>query len=308
MNGVSYVAPINEVTAATMTPIVELNANFLAIIPYGYLRPSNPKVHFNTDRQHWGETKDGVEKTIEYAAANGLQVMIKPHIWVIGQGWAGDFDLEDESDWKLWEEGYRDYILTFAAVAEANNVKLYCIGTEFRKAVVKREQFWRKLISEVREVYSGQITYAANWDNYENVKFWNELDFIGIDAYFPISDQKTPTIEVLNKNWVSIKDKLAGFSSKQKKQIIFTEFGYQSRDFAADGHWKHEGEELSINLTAQAAAYEAIFQSFWKEEWYAGGFLWKWHSDHTNIGGINCDEYTPQNKPSENTIKEYFSR
>ncbi len=306
INGVSFVAPVRQVDAEVLVPIQELNANWVAVIPYSYIRPSVGRVNFGHGRQHWGETVEGTIKTVEYARQKGLKAMIKPHVWVIGQGWAGDFELSTEQEWNTWENSYKEYIMTFAKVADSLNVPMFCIGTEFRKAVVKRSSYWKQLISDVRKVYHGQLTYAANWDNYQNVPFWNEVDYIGIDAYFPLSSEQTPTIEKLNALWSPIKDDLKRLSTTFNKPILFTEFGYESKDFNTDGHWKYNSDTLNINLEAQSTAYEAILQSFWKEPWFTGGFLWKWHSNDKMVGGPNCKQYTPQNKPAEITVRRYF--
>eukprot|EP00959_Pyramimonas_sp_CCMP1952_P095295 1992706-Pyramimonas_sp.AAC.1 len=53
-----------------------------------------------------------------------------------------------------------------------------------RSAVVREE--WKKLVADVRGVFSSRITYAANFDEYSEVDWWQHLDMIGINAYFPL--------------------------------------------------------------------------------------------------------------------------
>ncbi|HNP17631.1 MAG TPA: hypothetical protein PKL31_04275 [Fulvivirga sp.] len=306
IDGVSFVAPRHEITSSALDPIVSINAKWLAIIPYAFSQAGKPGVNFNHSHQWWGEGLEGVAATVQMAHMKNLKVMIKPHIWVRGQGWAGDFDLETEEDWQSWEKDYSKYILAYAHLADSLEVELFCIGTEYRKAVTKRPDYWRQLIAQIRGFYKGKITYAANWDNYENIEFWPDLDFIGIDAYFPISEDITPSVGNLEKGWQMQKHLLNDFSNTFNKPILFTEFGYQSVDYTADGHWKHDQDTLSVNMAGQANAYEALFNTYWNEEWFAGGFLWKWHSEHKAIGGPDCKEFTPQNKPAEAIIKKYF--
>lgn len=95
--------------------------------------------------------------------------MLKPQVY-IGGGWIGDMDFDTEEKWKEWEKNYRDYIMDFVDVAAKHNVELFCVGTEYSIAVVKREKFWRELIKEIRKSYKGQLTYSANWDSYEKQK------------------------------------------------------------------------------------------------------------------------------------------
>ena len=57
-------------------------------------------------------------------------------------------------------------------------------------------QHWWELIANIRQSYSGQLTYAANFDNYQEVYFWDQLDLIGINAYFPLRElQEQPDQE-----------------------------------------------------------------------------------------------------------------
>ncbi|MTI39505.1 glycoside hydrolase family 113 [Fulvivirga lutimaris] len=308
INGVSFVAPRNEISADVLMPLQKINTGWMAVIPYAFTRPEEGKVHFNHTRQHWGESIYGAAKTIEMARAMNIKSMVKPHVWVRGQGWAGDFELENEEKWDAFEDSYTDYILAYAKMADSVNAELFCIGTEFRKAVMQRPAYWEGLIKKVRQVYKGKVTYAANWDNFENVTFWNQLDYIGVDAYFPISEEKTPSRNQLIESWTENKKQLQKLSKQYDKPVLFTEFGFQSVDFTADGHWKYDQDTLAVNHQAQANAFDATFDAFWKEDWFAGGFVWKWHSNHGTIGGIECKEFTPQNKQAEGVIKEWFGK
>ena len=61
-----------------------------------------------------------------------------------------------------------------------------------------------------------------------------------------------------------------------------------------------------VNLQAQTNATKALFKTFWNEDWFAGGFIWKWYHNHENAGGENNSRFTPQNKPVEAIIKEQY--
>ena len=308
VNGVSFVAPSRYIDQNIMTPVLDTKSNWIAITPYAFSSGNSPTINYNYSQQWWGERKEGTIATIQYAQALKLKVMLKPHVWVRGQGWTGDFKLDSNEDWEKWEKSYSDYILPLAKIANSLNVEMLCIGTEYRKAATLRPKFWRKLIVEVRKIYSGKVVYAANWDNYKNVVFWDQLDFIGIDAYFPLSSKRTPSVEELNKNWLGIKSEIKNFSKKWNKPILFTEFGYQSIEYTTDGHWKYNQDTLSVNLQNQVVAYQSIFDTFWEEPWFHGGFLWKWHSNHSRAGGVENKRFTPQNKPAQKTIRDWYGR
>ena len=74
--------------------------------------------------------------------------------------------------------------------AQAQGVELMCVGTELTSSV-RYEARWREVIARVRSVYEGPLTYAANWhDEYLDIKFWDALDYAGLDPYFPLSDKE----------------------------------------------------------------------------------------------------------------------
>ena len=47
---------------------------------------------------------------------------------------------------------------------------------------------------------------------------------------------------------------------------------------------------------------------FWKEDWFAGGFAWKWFHKHSEVGGGNNNRFTPQNKPGEETLRKLYKQ
>ncbi len=306
INGVNFVSTPYPVDESNFQPIVDINANFVAAIPYSFTRGRTPNVSFNTPSQWYGETVAGTINIIEEAKKKGLKTMIKPHIWVMGDGWAGEFELTNEKDWKKWEAGFDDYILTYAKLADSLDVDVFCMATEFRKVVEKRPQYWDQLILKIRKVYNGKLTYAANWDNYDKVQFWDQLDYIGIDAYFPLKHIATPTVNELVYAWSPVKKLLKDLSDKHKKPLLFTEYGYQSVDFGAGRHWDIDVRNLEPNEITQKNAYEAMYQVFWDEDWVAGGFLWKWFPEHQESGGKQNKRFTPQNKEAQKIISKYY--
>jgi homoserine trans-succinylase len=65
-----------------------------------------------------------------------------------------------------------------------------------------------------------KLTYAANWDDFDKVPFWNELDYIGIDAYFPLSDATTHRCWNLDA-WQQHIKKIEKLQAKTKKNTLY---------------------------------------------------------------------------------------
>lgn len=309
VNGVNFVSPAKPVKNDCFTHLNNIGAQWVALNPFAFSEPGKPNVFHDLKWQWWGEKKEGTEVMTRLASNEGLNVCIKPHIWVKGQGWPGDFTLETEAEWRQWEKDYKGYVLGLLEVAIQHNTKMFALGTEVRIAARERPAFWRHLVREIRAQYNGKLTYAANWDNYQSIPFWQDLDYIGVDAYFPLLEAPNPTVEELVAAWQPHVKELEAFSKKMGKPILFTEYGYRSvpkttwKQWEIEEHWNFSG---ASNETAQNRAYEAIYKAFWDKPWFAGGFLWKWYDDYPSAGGPNNTDYTPQNKSAEKVILKWY--
>ncbi len=309
VKGLSLVAPPNPFPENPMPAIQAVNSDWIAVIPYGFTRVSKPDVGYNFDRQWWGERADGVAETVRLAHASGIKVMLKPQLW-IPRSWTGDLYFPKEEDQVKWEAAYDDFILFYAELADSLDVEMFCVGTEFKKMEVTREAFWRSTIKKVKEVYPGKLTYAANWDCYDKVPFWDAVDYIGIDAYFPLDDSKTPTKKSLIKDWQPVIKNIRAVHEKFDRPVLFTEFGYMSVDGAAGKTWELEAKrnELKPNDKAQAIALDALFSAFAPLDFWEGGFLWKWYPSEGWYKDHPTNDYTPQGKVSEETVKDWYGK
>jgi hypothetical protein len=309
LRGLNFVAPPNAFESNPMNDVKAINADWIAVIPYGFTRLGEAKVYFDTNRQWWGERSEGARETIRLAQEADINVVLKPQVYV-PRSWTGDLDFNSDAEWSSWEVDYTNYILTFVQIAEEMNVKVFCIGTEFKIGAKKREAYWRSLIDQVRKVYKGKLIYAANWDSYTDVPFWDALDFVGINAYFPLDNSKTPSVETLKEAWIPHKKSIRNFYNRHKKPIVFTEYGYLSVDGTAYNTWELESkvQSLPINEQAQANAIQALLETFWEEPYWHGGFIWKWFPQMKGGEGYNTRDYTPQDKIAQGVLTEWYAK
>ena len=303
VKGISIVAPQNPIDSIALQPIVDINANSISLMPYAFCTIENPEVRYNQHGQHWGENIDGVIGCIKLAHQKNISVMLKPHLW-IGHGvYTGAFTLSTEKEWQIWEASYQKYMLHFAAIADSMKAEIFCIGTELGTSIKERPQFWNSFIDTIKEIFHGKLTYAANWDDYKNFPFWQKLDYIGIDAYFPLVDDETPDKNSLIKAWKKYIDELQKLSTQINRPVLFTEYGYRNVDHATAEPWKES--EGNQNNKAQANAYEAFYQSFAGKKWFAGGYVWKWYVDDGRHRKREID-FTPQEKPAAKVIEKWY--
>ena len=144
------------------------------------------------------ETIEGLENVIKKAKELNLKVMLKPHIDLSREihynvTWRGNIGepFTQISEWTKWFESYEKFILKYAKLAEKMKVEMFSISCELI-ATSKMDEFWRNILKKVRNVYSGILTDSANHDGEEyNKTWWNDLDYIGVDAYYlPIKNDE----------------------------------------------------------------------------------------------------------------------
>jgi hypothetical protein len=255
----------------TLIELKSLGINWFAIHPYARIR-DNGSVSFrnNSDQYH-------ITTPLEWAKELDMKVMLKPHLayWGSGFSWRGDINFTTSQDWQRFFNDYKVWMVMMAKIAQEKNAEVLCIGTEYRHAT-QFEQEWRSVISAVRSVYQGELTYGANWDTYNSIEFWDALDYIGIQAYFPLVKKEIPTEENLISAWNQVYSELIPYSRKLQKGIIFTEIGYSSSFNAAEKPWSpYDSHSKEARKIQELCLKVALDQSI-KQENLAGIFLWKW--------------------------------
>lgn len=249
-------------------------------------------------------SNDDLAHCINMAHALGMKAMLKPHVDPRSGEWRGDIIPSEE-----WFKSYKDYILRYAKLAESYNVEMYCIGTELPNASMKRwDSQWRDLARKVKEVYSGKITYCANWDEYKGVSFWDAMDFVGIDAYFPLTDSKNPSRDELIAAWERYAQQIDEWRKEQNitQPLIFGEIGYSSADGTNKYPWKvlsGLGGENEDQME-QAECFDAMLTVMTKRPYFKGIYLWNYFPKevYSPLG------FTLRGKIAENTIKKWFKK
>lgn len=173
---------------------------------------------------------------IKYLKSQNYKVMFYPMIFmdIENKPWRGYLTgkPEDIENFFTKEKGYNQFILHYASL-----VKDYCdafiIGSEFKgltkvyiekideNGIVYREypaiKCLKNLASQVKTILGNdvKIGYASDWSEYHHTDggwhnmddLWSDdnIDFIGIDAYFPLTDKKEISItkqDIMN-GWTS---------------------------------------------------------------------------------------------------------
>lgn len=286
-----------------ISALIRTNVEWIAVIPYFYQKDERTK-QINTPPEIgvWSSRDSTFIRGIENLRKKGFYTMLKPHLWM-SSGWRSNINFDSKEDWNFWFDGYRKNIVHYAYMAQQTGAELFCIGTELESSLQHLPNRWLDLIKEIRSIYSGKLTYAANWnDDLATSPIWSELDLIGIQAYFPLTENSGPKLSEIKEGWNTHIPKLTSLSAQYKKPILFTEIGYRNDLYATVHPWEWESFFKRLykkkSDKTQQLAYQALFEKLWDEPWFAGVFPWEW----------NSSDFPIYKRPAQNTIAKWYHK
>ncbi len=243
-------------------------------------------------------TDEEMIEMIFFAKALGLRVILKPFINCRDGTWRAhihffDMDIPHEPQWRNWFRNYTNYQLHYAKIAEMTGCEMVIIGCEMVMAQ-KRDTNWRDLIAQIREEYSGLLTYNADKYTEEYVPFWDAVDVISSSGYYPITD------------WEQELDRIEEVVRRVGKPFFFAEAGCPSRDTspAIPNAWDAEGE---LSLSAQESYYRTMFAHCSQRKFVSGFAFWDWSTNLYSLSAAKSDTgYAVYGKPAASIIADFY--
>jgi len=273
----------------TLQELERLGVNWVTIHPYARIRADGTVGGGGLERMY--EDPTWLTRPIREAHWLGLKIMIKPHIayWGSPFGWRGEIDFDTDAEWRRFFSTYERWITRVAELCR--DADAFAVGTELDRTV-GQERNWRKIIAAVRETTDAPLTYSASWDRYEKIPFWDALDVIGIQAYFPVADEPTlPEPRELDDAWGRLMARLEVFAKRHDRKVVFSELGYNRSSLAAVRPWEYRvGGENAEEI--QRRCLDAALRALERSDIVVGAFLWKWFPGEAGLRG-NFIKSTP---------------
>lgn len=285
------------------------------------------------DDHPWTGSLDNLAREIREAKQAGLSVVVKPHVDTLDHAGAWQIDPTDKT---AWFSDYKAHILQAARIAQDNGADVFVVGTELQQLdrdLAMRPHFV-DLISSVRSVFSGDITYSTTYITAgdlatTNVTFWDLVDFVGINIYPEFLTANGNDVSSLVNAWyqadqdpnlagqpglVSHVEAVRTLHEMTGKPILFTEMGIRSLDGAVadSAGWTGSGQ---VDTAEQQAFYESFFEVWSREgeDWLMGMLSHKWNlinpihvDDKSNTDGDPTD-FTVRDKPASDTVYQWFT-
>jgi hypothetical protein len=287
-----------------------LGATWVAITPFGRVPDLAGTGIDPTFEVPYERNRADVVRAIEMAHAQGLRVMLVPHLWVESGQWRGELEPGSEAGWSRWADRYERFVRAWAEVAELAHADIFSAGVELRSWVTtSHAPSFSRVIRQIRSVYHGLVTYSANWDDVDQTVVWGDLDLIGINAFYPLADQPGASYETLLASGQDIRKRVHDLAETWQKPVLFTETGYTTRSDPAvrPWVWPDSMKGISVDEKAQATAYRALMGSLLDEPDFAGFFVWRLYADPDDTSQEAPWGFSPRGKLAELVIRDAFA-
>lgn len=218
-----------------------------------------------------------IAEIIDYLHSIGLKVQLRPMLETLdGAGrlavWFPEDDINgaripstSRSQLTEWFKSMTERAVYYAKIAQKTDCEMYCLDSELDRLVIYNDR-WKKVIEEVRKVYSGCLTSChtthLNLIDFEKAlskknHWFHSLDALSLSCYH-MADKHGMTKEEMVKGFESQIIRFRSFAQLYKKPILFGEFG------------------CNFEPMEQANYLSTVIEAFSEEEWWYGLYWWKW--------------------------------
>ncbi len=299
---------ISQSAVQSLKRLKSLGTNSISITPFTGMRDPTKAVPLSIWRAAGTENDESVIFISNEAKALRIIPILKPHIY-LHNSWPGAIKMANEKEWREFTEYYFRWIKHYALLAQMYKIPLLVVGNELVEFTLSHPKTWREMISKIKIIYDGKITYGSNWGKeFEQLTFWDAFDYISVSNYYPLSGKINPTDTELLSGANTVMNKIESISKKFNKQIIFTEIGYRSSQSAWLTSNESENSKRTVNNQSQLRSYTAISKAIENRAWLKGIYWWKWPSFLYYDTNRKHDLFTPLNKPAEDIVEKIFSR
>ncbi|CAM5469493.1 hypothetical protein SAVIM338S_03094 [Streptomyces avidinii] len=284
-----------EQTAAYLTEKAKLQAKYLIDLKANSVSVSFPfytgtSTSTKTEAGPRTPTPERLETVLQVFQNAGLRTTLRPLMDEKSLGgmpnWRGSIK---PSDRDAWFASYTKFLGPYLAVAEKHKVASFTLGTELN--TLEGDPRWKPLAVAAEKIYSGEIGYDANYDNYVAGRINMPVEQLGVDAYFPVKVPDNAPVDTLVKGWNEWLNKKATGSLPE---IVISEagIGAMTGAYHAPGDFY---EQRALNTQVQANWYNAVCRVV-KERKMKGVYWWSIYFDDN-----------PLAKPADSASRLHFA-
>jgi hypothetical protein len=295
-------------SAALLDELARMGTTWISVTPFGRIWSlSSTEIAMDFEAPY-EDNRVAVARMIRQAKERGMGVLLIPHLWVETGGWRGEIDPGSEEGWAAYQASYRAFLLEWAELAAEAGADGLSIGVECKSWSGRFGGYWNQLIRDVRQRFPGFLTYSANWDEVEGVVFWDQLDVIGVNAFYPLAYHSAASYAEYLAGAAHARDGIRSIAQGFDMPVLFVEVGYTTRADAAVQPWLWPDEMTNVVFDEheQARALSALFEVFLPEPWFVGFFLWRYYADLDDVSQEHIWGFSPHGKVAEPMLSQVF--
>lgn len=281
--------------------VVRLNANAVALsFPFSTKSPRSTTVYQDpkiTPSPHQ------VRIVLEEARRSRLRTTLRPLLDERSlnppDGWRGNIHPTSRHDWFV---SYRHLLAPYVDVAERYDAHTLVLGTELNS--LERDPRWRPLVNWTKRRFSGEVAYAANWDNYTRKRIKVPSGRLGVDAYPPLRKPDDTPVSRLVKHWNH-------FLAKSRNGPLKNDVLYEAGIVAQHGAYRAPGDFYNrrrYDEQVQANWFTAVCHVV-KQHHMRGVYWWalRFSTDPKEIKPKDDTRFGFANRPkTEHAIRSCF--
>jgi sugar phosphate isomerase/epimerase len=305
--GVGYGSPAYD---RTLGEVLAMGGTWVALTPFGRVADTTGAGVDLTFEAPFARNRQDVAHAVEMAHARGLHVMLVPPLWVETGQWRGEIDPKTDEGWARWAESYGRFVRAWAEVAEATRTEMFSVGVELRSWVTTaRAPSFARIVRSVRRIYHGLLTYSANWDDVDQTVILGDLDVIGLNAFFPLSEERHAAPSKQRDAARAIRERMHRLAELWNKPVVFTETGYTTRSDPAyrPWEWPDHMTAVAVDEAAQAEAYRILLAPLLDEPDFVGFFVWREYADPDDTSQEPPWGFSPRGKLAELVVRDAFA-
>jgi hypothetical protein len=288
---------------------VRLGATWISLTPFGRAWDLHATGIDKTFELPFAENQRNLARAVKQAHARGLRVLLVPHLWVESGEWRAEIDPPGDAGWQRFASAYRGFVLSWARVAKESRVDMLAVGVELRSwLTTTHAPSFLPIIRDVRAAFPGLLTYAANWDDVDQTVIWNELDVIGINAFYPLTDKNNASPADLVKGGLEVGKKVEELAKLWQKPVMFNEFGYTARTDPAlrPWEWPDHMSNVTVDARAQADAYRGLLAGMLSTQQLVGAFVWRLYADPDDLSQEAEWGFSPRGRDAELALRDAY--
>jgi hypothetical protein len=219
------------------------------------------------------------------------------------QAWRGSIEPQNRA---AWFRSYNKLLLPYAAAAQAGHAATFVLGTEL--VSLEGAPQWQGLVRSLRSVYSGQLTYDQNHDEFGSYTANPPVPSHNVDAYPQFSLPDSASVARLTSSW---KAWLGAHPLSVRRELTLSEIGIDAVAGSYKEPWAWRNTRTApINTRVQAAWYQAACNAV-SDQQIGGGIYWwevNFDANPADPGPFKSDRMTFLDRPAQRVIRNCFAK